>query len=223
MDSEARTYFRHLHLVREDIREEFEQLELHPRALRVCDFGCGSGISTFGLALEIPGAACTGLDLFGGEVTPDTLERYVTAVRRHCQGQRRPWRPFPADLCKLLLEARSPRFIRGDIVGNRNLPADVDLAYCKKLLVNLRGEEPREGLSGEERLRIGLEQITQCIRPGGLLCAVEYDRDFGLAEHLDRGQLRILRRTLIQRREIRSRRRTNVVSTFALYLCQRVA
>jgi SAM-dependent methyltransferase len=222
MDSEARKYFKYLHLVREDIREEFERLEIRPEASRVCDFGCGSGIFTFGLALEMPGAACIGLDLFGGEVTPEVLGGYIGAVRDQCQGSESPKGRFPAELCRLVLEARSPRFVRGDIVGNENLPANVDLAYCKKLLVNLMGKDSGDGFSGEEGLRTGLEHIRRCIQPGGLLCVIEYDRDFGLAERFETAGLVILRRARIERREIRSRGRTNVTSTFALYLCQRV-
>ena len=222
MDSEAKKYFRYLHLVRKDVREEFERLELDPRASRVCDFGCGSGIFTFGLALEMPGAECTGLDLFSGDLTPEVLGQYSNVVRRQCEGQRGPNNPFPPDLCRLVLEAGSPRFIRGDIVADRNLPSDVDLAYCKKLLVNLPEQGSEDGPAGEERLRVGLEHIAQSIRPGGLLCLIEYDREYGLAKHLDRGEFRILRRAQIVRREIRSPGRTSVISTFALYLCQRV-
>ncbi len=226
MDSEARKYFKYLHLVREDIREEFERLDIRPEASRVCDFGCGSGIFTFGLALEIPGAECIGLDLYREEVTPKVLGEYTSVVRMQCQGAKRPGKLFPEDLCRLVLEERSPRFVRGDVVGNAGfstgLPADVDLAYCKKLLVNLMGEDSGDGLSGEERLHIGLERIAHSLRPGGLACVVEYGKDFGLAKHLENSDLRILRRTQIERKEIRSRGRTNVTSTFALYLCQRV-
>ena len=127
IDSEAKSYFKHLHLVREDIREEFTRLEIRPRASRVCDFGCGCGLFTHGLALEIPGSECFGVDLFGRDVTPEVLGQYIRVVRRQCQEPSGV--PFPADLCGLVLEDRSPRFIRGDIVGNRDLPEDIDLAY----------------------------------------------------------------------------------------------
>jgi 2-polyprenyl-3-methyl-5-hydroxy-6-metoxy-1,4-benzoquinol methylase len=47
IETEVRKYFKSLDLVREDIREELEALNLHPEALRICDFACGSGITTF--------------------------------------------------------------------------------------------------------------------------------------------------------------------------------
>ena len=221
IDSEAKRYFKYLHLAREDICEEFERLELHPKAWRVCDFGCGSGIFTFGLALEIPGAECMGLDLFDGDTTLEKLGKYVSVVRSQCQSSELAEKPFPADLCRLVLETRSPRFIEGDIVGNQNLPGDVDLAYCKKVLVNLMGKGPGGGLSGKESLLLGLDRIAHSLRPGGLLCLIEYDNDFGLEKHLEKSDLNILRRARIKRREIRSRGRTNVTSSFALYLCER--
>jgi len=222
MNSEAKRYFKYLHLVREDIREEFEQLGIHQKVLRVCDFGCGSGISTFGLALEIAGAECIGIDLFGEELTPKKLRQYVGAVRSQCQNPQFPENLFPADLCRLVAEKRSPQFIEGNIVGNQNLPRNIDLAYCKKLLVNLKGKQAKDRLSGEDRLLIGLKHITHSIRPSGLMCVIEYDTDFRLAKYLEKSDLRILRRTHIKRREIRSRGRTNAISTFALYLCQRI-
>ena len=64
MGSDANTYFKHLDLVREDIREELDCLHLQPTGLRICDYGCGSGITTFGLALEVDEAVCIGIDLF---------------------------------------------------------------------------------------------------------------------------------------------------------------
>ena len=71
-------------------------------------------------------------------------------------------------------------------------------------------------------MHIGLGHITRCVRPGGTICVIEYDKDFGLAKHLEKSDLNILRRARIKRREIRSRGRTNVISRFGLYLCQRV-
>ena len=106
-----------------------------------------------------------------------------------------------------------------DIVLNQNLPQEMDFAYCKKLLVNLLGKKYDGGPAGEGRLLTGLRHIAQSIRPDGLICAVEYDKEFMLEKYFDMSNLRVLRRTQIERREVRSRGRTNVVSTFTLYLC----
>jgi hypothetical protein len=209
-------------LVREDIREEFGQLDISPKGLRVCDFACGSGIFTFSLALEIAEAECIGVDLFSEELSPKKLRQYIGVVRGQCQSPKTTRNLFPVDLCRLVLEEREPQFIKGDIIGNQNLPGNIDLAYCKKILFNLMGEDSKDRLSGEERLLVGLKNITNSIRPSGLICVIEYDKDFRLTRHFEKSELRILRRKQIKRREIRSRGRTNSISTFALYLCQRV-
>ena len=63
MVAEVKKIFQYLELVREDIREEFDHLGITKSAQKVCDFGCGSGIKTFGLALEIENFDCIGIDL----------------------------------------------------------------------------------------------------------------------------------------------------------------
>jgi len=223
MYAQAKKYFKHLELVREDIWEEFDLLGIPRNMARICDYGCGKGLTTFGLALENQGAECIGVDLFDQETipTPEKLTRYMASVERECQYTGEAVSSFPGDLCRLVDENRLPKFIRGNIVLDHNLLPDIDLAYCKKVLVNLLGKEYKGTPSGEDGLLLGIKHITQNLEPGGLLCVVEYDKDFGLGKYLEMGKLSILKKAQLKRREIRSRGRTQVVSTFSLYLCQR--
>ena len=222
MVARAKKYFKHLELIREDIREEFDLLGVPSNLSRICDYGCGNGLTTFGLALESQGAECVGVDLFDEPTkpTPEKLSQYVGAVEDECN-HTAPNNAFPGNVCGLIKERRLPQFIRGNIVLNHNLPQNIDLAYCKKVLTNLLGKESEGTPSGEVGLRLGLKNITQNLTAGGFLCVVEYDKDFGLGNYLESSQLNILKRTQIKRREIRLRGRTKVVSTFSLYLCQR--
>jgi SAM-dependent methyltransferase len=220
MKSEVRDYFKYLELVRQDIREEFDFLGISRNFSRICDFGCGSGISTFGIALETVGSKCFGVDIFDGKSIPSlwTLDQYVKIVKDQCIDQKNP---FPTELCKLIFENRTPQFIKGDVLLNQNLPQKIDLGYCKKVLINLlyRGDVGMP--SGEDSLQNTLRNIGRALQPEGLLCVIEYDPDLSLEKYLNSNSLRICNRVHLKRREIRSRGRTDVWSNFTLYLCQK--
>jgi len=81
MNSEANKYFKYLDIVREDIREELDLLGVHQKATRICDFGCGNGITTFGLALEVDESVCIGLDLFTKEARRGAFWQRKVAYR----------------------------------------------------------------------------------------------------------------------------------------------
>jgi hypothetical protein len=57
---EAKKYFKYLQLV----REEFGRLGISAQGMGVCDYGCGTGITTFGLEQEVEQAEYLGVDLF---------------------------------------------------------------------------------------------------------------------------------------------------------------
>jgi SAM-dependent methyltransferase len=223
MLAEASKYFKYLALVREDIREEFDVLGIQEENLKICDFGCGNGLTTFGLALETKGSDCIGVDLFNEESTfsPTKISQFIEIVRGECKNDSNEKNKFPLELCKLVENNQSPHFRKANIVLNQDMPKDIDLAYCKKVLINLKGKQYNDIPSGEKGLRIGLRNIAQSIRPRGLFCVIEYDREFELGKYIEENHFRILKRDQIQRREIRSRGRTTAISTFSLYLCQK--
>ncbi|MBN2147769.1 MAG: hypothetical protein JW726_10290 [Anaerolineales bacterium] len=218
MVSEASHYFKYLDFVREDIREELDLLGVQPAGLRICDFGCGKGLTTFGLALEAEDSICYGIDLFDREVSPEKISHYVAELNdRRAQSTQDA---YPPGLYELIERKRLPEFRRGNIVLNQNLPRNLDVAYCKQIILNLLVRDYPYAPAGKERLMVGLHNIQQSVRPGGLVLVVEYDFEFGLEKTLELSGWRVLRRGQITRREIRSRGRTDVVSTFSLYLLE---
>lgn len=221
MYTEAKKYFRYLNLVREDIREEFDLLGVPNTVSRICDFGCGTGITTFGLALELEESECIGIDLFDNETSPEILNQYIEIVKNKCRDTKFPAGLFSPDLYKLISEKRSPQFNRGNIVLNQNLPQNIDLAYCKKVLINITDKKYEQTPSGEKGLLTGLKHIIRSIQTDGLMCMIEYDSEFKLERTLEMCNLFIMKRAQIKRREIRSRGRTNAISTFTLYLCRK--
>lgn len=210
---EARKYFKHLDLVREDLREELDQLGIHPAGLRICDYGCGSGLTTFGLAIEVKGSQCFGVDLFGEVIGIDPQK-----IKKLCRFANPKEQP---EIVELVKTDRLPKFMPGNILQNENLPQAIELAYCKKVLVNLYGKSYAGTETGESGLLKGLRNIVERMCPQGILCAVEYDEEDWLARYFKDCGLEIERRAHINRREIRSRGRTDVTSRLTLYLCRK--
>ena len=135
MIPELKKSFRYLHLFREDIREELDLLGLPGNVRKVCDFGCGSGLNTFALALDIEKSNCIGIDLFE-EGKSFSKPNYLTEnIQQACDDQQSPEHFFEYDLCILHHERRLPKFVQGNIVLNQNMPGNLDLACCKKTIV----------------------------------------------------------------------------------------
>jgi SAM-dependent methyltransferase len=183
MATEVRNYFRYLDLVREDIREEFSLLGIKQRNPRICDFGCGNGLTTFGLAIESRESECLGVDLFGKvtKITPTEITQLIETVTTECKDKNK----YHQEICELIEANRIPKFHQGNIVNNINLPQEIDLAYCKKVLVNIFLKEYEGFPSGEQSLIAGLGNIYQSLRPGGQLCVIEYYKDFILERYFE--------------------------------------
>jgi len=221
MTPELKKFFRHLNLVRDDIRKELDLLGLSSQYQRICDFGCGNGLATYALALEKENADCFGVDLFESEADLDQLHLYTKDIQQICKDSQSPELFFNGDLYELHKEGRLPKFKKGNIVLNQGIPENIDLAYCKKVLINIRDKQYTDVPSGEIALIRALNNIAESLSPDGKLCVVEYDREFTLEKYFDASRFSVLNCTQFQRQEIRSRGRTNVVSNFTLYLCQK--
>lgn len=213
MTNEVKNFFTHLNLVREDLQEEFRILGIKKRKIRICDYGCGTGLTTFGLAIEVQSSECFGLDMFTHKfgVNPNVILGYIGKLQREEH----------SEIFDLVESNRLPKFFEGNIVKNLNLPNNIDLAYCKKVLMNIYGKVYRGTKSGEIGLLQGIRNITETINSKRLLVAVEYDNSYMLEKYFKEAGLEITKRDHIKRREIRLKGRSTVVSDFDLYLCQK--
>jgi hypothetical protein len=214
-------YFRYLDLVREDIREELKLLGYQPGRKKICDFGCGNGLTTFALAIEAEGSECIGVDLFDDGIPQPDLNQYIESIKRFCSNLRHPFSREQEALCQLVASRRIPTFRVGNIVNNINLPENLDLAYCKKLFVNIYGKSYKDTPSGEDGLNAGLLNIRESLRRDGMLFVVEYDKEFKLRKYFERCNFNVVEEEILRRREIRSRGRTSVISSLTLYLCEK--
>lgn len=138
---DLRKWFRHLALARADVRDELQWLG-EPVGERVGDFGCGNGLHTFALAGELPTARCIGVDKHIGEAA-SVASALAVSVGGVGDGA----------LACLVESRRMPGLRRGDVVTGANLPWQLDLVYCKRLLLNIQGGAHDNRLAGRDGVR----------------------------------------------------------------------
>jgi len=68
---------------------------------------------------------------------------------------------------------KHPSFIIGDVISDRNLPSGISLSYCRKLLVNIKFGSYPDNLSGEDRVRLAIKNLSKNMARGGWFIAVE--------------------------------------------------
>jgi hypothetical protein len=223
MNADTRKYFKYLDLVREDVREVLDLIGLEGDIKKVVDYGCGKGLETYGFSMELDGSECLGVDRFDGEITPrlETILGHAEEIRRYCDERVSGRYQVSPGLCRLVRDNRLPAFRQGDVVLGEKLPRGYDLAYCNKLLVNILKGTPEQQLPGEEGMLAAIKHMAGSVRRGGLVCAVEFD-GLALDAYFRQTNLKLVDRHQFKRREVRSRGRTNVVSRYVLYVCEKV-
>jgi len=163
----------------EDIQEDLRDLR-SKSGWKVGDFGCGKGYTTLALALEIDAADCIGIDKFEknqifsvpsiNEVRNFYIEIQIYLLKNFDSLTSNTLRYKVYILSR---NKRFPDFRAGDIVESKNLPSDLDFAYCKKVLENIYEGGYRNEIVGEEGVSFALQNIIDTLKSGGKLCLVE--------------------------------------------------
>jgi hypothetical protein len=222
MNQLIRKYFKHTTLVREDIRDLISKFGLNFDNLKICDFGCGSGITTFGLALEFDKSICIGLDKFPEDspYSHDEILKIENQIINNCSNNAlRLKEPTNHELCKLINDNRFPTFIKGDIVTGNNLQKGIDLAFCQRIFINIqKGKHGNE--VGQETLARSIKKIVNCLSPEGYLLSIEF-ANFDLNRYFEECGLEMIKSLDFTRNDIRSKGRTTVLSHYNAILCKK--
>jgi SAM-dependent methyltransferase len=137
---------------RDELREDLMGLPIN-EFKKVGDFGCGWGFVTWSLMQEIPASECVGIDKFDPNDPPTFSEGFS---RENIQN----W-------YKQIDAKNYPDFWQGDIVSGENLPLDLDLIYCKRVMHNIFSNK------GEDELARAIKHIAQALMPNGWFCLIE--------------------------------------------------
>jgi hypothetical protein len=222
----VRKYFKHLNFFREDIKEIICKIGLNYANLKSCDFGCGSGITTFALALELDGSVCIGLDKFPKD-TPysfDKIQEITESIRIKCMNKEihsfKLKESISKELCELYENNLYPVFLKGDIVKGKNLLEGIDLPFCQKLLPNIHEDKITNKDLRKNNLIKSINNIKNCLSTEGYLLSVEYT-GFDLIPIFKECNLETIKTIDFNRNEIRSKGRTEVISRFTAFLCRK--
>jgi SAM-dependent methyltransferase len=166
-----------LKLEREDIKQDLAGFDLLKVPIsRIGDFGCGWGYTSLSLMLELNPVECIGVDQFSGILDTPTLPSVQSLISQlndfysyeiHRSGE-------SADIENLFANGNLPSFQVGDVVIGTHLPENLDVAYCKHVLINVfNNGYNTNGESGELAVVSAITNIAHALKQGGVFVLVE--------------------------------------------------
>lgn len=156
------------------LQEDLKALELPLQVGNVSDFGCDCGLTTYCLTSIVNATKTIGIDN-----NPTSINRamhWYEAVKWHIQLTNKETLSddIMSQKANLLLGiSRPPEFIVGDVISGENIPSEISLAYCRRLLVNIAHGKYEDNLSGVERARLAIKNMARKIISGGWFIALE--------------------------------------------------
>jgi len=187
-------------LIQSELQEDLSGLPLNKYGLKVGDFGCGAGYTTWSFLLSLSKSECIGVDKFlpfdippewetllsKWDIESDFQRWNIESVQSHnkdivdyiksgtfeVQGD-----ALLQGLCSAVVkDERQPAIQRGDIVSGEGLFPDFrnyfDFVYCKRLLFPIFNGE-YENQKNDITLRLAIANIANTLKNGGWFCFVE--------------------------------------------------
>ena len=209
-------FFERFELEREDLRQDLIGLDLNLSKCRIGDFACGWGYTTLGLMLELQCRDCIGVDRFKKNLILDVpsiqdVQEQFSEIKNMVLKKTNLSQNNGVinDIHHLLSNERFPGFQTGDIVAGDNLPSELDIVYCKRLLQNVFEGGYSNSCQGDDGVRLAVEHIAKAVKRGGLICLVE-PAGTNFMTFLDRAGLELIRCCRIQRNEINGQKRNMI-------------
>jgi SAM-dependent methyltransferase len=203
-------FLSHINLVREDIQQDLEGIKLNLPEYRIGDFGCGDGLTTLCLALDIPNSHCIGIDKFETSETFSVptlsfVRQQLNDIRNFAQNINSADEKIEAllkDIYQTDQKNLFPKVILGDVVLNTNLPTDLDLVYCGKLLKNIKNSAYANPTDGDESLLLVVQNVVKTLKAGGQLLVIDFPCEIDYVSLLQSAGLNILSHSRIERGDI---------------------
>jgi SAM-dependent methyltransferase len=179
--------FERLELEFKDIQEDVRDIPSNLAGLKVGDFGCGSGYPTLSLMLTLNTTDCVGMDKYRNSWLLPSFDDAKRMFSNDSVAE-----GLLGNIQRLLKRGYWPEFKQDDVVNPDKLPTNLDLAYCRLLLRNIENGLYKNPIKGEEAVLIAINNIVNCLRPGGLFCLVEEAKKKDFTSLLKRANLTIL-------------------------------
>lgn len=168
-----RMFFRNLSEVEKDISEDLATLPNNQPYQRICDFGCGDGLSVLNLTSLLRARKAYGIDKYEQNIYQSNLwSRALEKFLELSESGSDTDISLQTQATKVLALYKNIEFKVGDVVEGK-LPLNLDIAYCNLLLVNIYNgsyENQASGISGVETV---IDNISNSLVGGGYFIAIE--------------------------------------------------
>jgi len=170
---DMRIFFRKLSEISKDISEDLATIPDNKPYQRVCDFGCGDGISTLNLTSSLRVEKAYGIDKYESNINQAKLwGRAFTKLIEFYKTDSVIDISLQNQAIKMLALCENIEFKVGDVAESK-LPASLDIAYCNLLLVNIYNGSYENHASGISGVEAAIKNISNSLVEGGYFLAIE--------------------------------------------------
>jgi SAM-dependent methyltransferase len=206
----------------EDIREDIACTELATSCQRAADFGCGSGLSTICLFLELGARELKGVDK--DEAPVQAAVKHLEALKL-ASFSNLPQQGEDDLLVQMMTAIGAGRLIGfsvANVLSSAALPKNLDLGFCRRLLTPIHQAEYGNPESGMDSALGVLRNLTATIVRGGQLLIVE-KRAIDFRSAIESSGLRLQRLDYYSRHDIGTSGRVTLYKTdYARYVCEKL-
>lgn len=175
---DTRSLFRELSEMEKDISEDLATIPDKQPYQRICDFGCGDGLSTLNLTSSLITEKVYGIDKYEQNINHAklwgrALEKFIelSTINSDIDISLRN------QATKTLTLYKNIEFKIKDVTKDA-LPFNLDIAYCNLLLVNIYNGSYENQASGISGVEAAIENISNSLVEGGYFVAIEqYGQD----------------------------------------------
>ena len=206
----------------EDIREDLACAELAASCQRAADFGCGSGLSTICLFLELDARELQGVDK--DEALILAAEKNLEALKVASLSNLAQYgdNDLLAHMSSAFGAGRLVGFSVANVLSSATLPKDLNLGFCRKLLSPIHEAEYGNPDGGMDAALGVLRNLEATIVSGGQLLIVE-KRAIDFRSAIESSGLRLQRLDHYRRHDIGTSGRVTLYKTdYVRYLCAKL-
>ena len=156
-----------------DISEDLAKIPDNQPCQRICDFGCGDGLSTLSLTSLLRAEKVYGIDKYEQNINQAklwgrALEKFIELSKTNSDIDI----SLQNQAIKALALYKNIEFKVRD-VAEGELPLNLDIAYCNLLLVNIYNGSYENQASGISGVEAAIENISNSLVQGGYFLAIE--------------------------------------------------
>lgn len=179
---DIRRFFRTLDEKEKDLLQDLKTVRINFKSGgKVCDFGCGDGLSTLSFMSVFEPTEAFGVDkseqnIYQANLWSRALTKFIELSDSH-HFQEKTLR-IKAE--QLLNSLQFIEFRVWDILQGNEMPFTIDIAYCNLLLVNIYNNAYDNCLSGIVGVEAAIKNITKSINTNGYFLAIEQYGHIGI-------------------------------------------